>query len=241
MARSPTDTHPTWLFLHGTPLDAGVWNGVRTRLFHPSLAPELTDLVDAPTTSRSVQRGVADAVLARLPHGRYHVVGHSLGGQVALELAFRAPELVEHLVILCSRHTPFPAFGALASEVRADTGPDVEQSLARWFTTDELEAEGEAVRYARSRLEAVDRVSWSTALDAIATYEPSADISVLSTPTTALCAGLDKVSSPDTMADLAAALPHGSLHVVDEWAHMSPFVDPNELAQRLESTTAARF
>lgn len=58
------------------------------------------------------------------------VIGHSFGGQVALESALGAPELTTDLTLLCTRDTPLPAFTELSATVRA--GPvDVETSLAR--------------------------------------------------------------------------------------------------------------
>ncbi|RYJ07448.1 MAG: alpha/beta fold hydrolase [Actinomycetales bacterium] len=77
-----------------------------------SLQPELQSLlVDLPNHGRSpwVDRvsyeqmadAVAETVRAEFaPEGRVHVVGHSMGGKVAMVLALRHPELVDRLVVV---------------------------------------------------------------------------------------------------------------------------------------------
>ncbi|MGA8256015.1 MAG: alpha/beta fold hydrolase [Nocardioides sp.] len=76
-----------------------------------ALTPELRSLlVDLPNHGRSVwtetvdYRVVADVVAAMLHEhyaddGPVHVVGHSMGGKVAMVLALRHPELVDRLVV----------------------------------------------------------------------------------------------------------------------------------------------
>ena len=77
-----------------------------------SLAPELRSvLVDLPNHGRSAWTGsvaydaVADEVAVwlreRYPEGeRLHLVGHSMGGKVAMVLALRHPDLVDRLVVV---------------------------------------------------------------------------------------------------------------------------------------------
>jgi pimeloyl-ACP methyl ester carboxylesterase len=75
-----------------------------------ALAPELRSLlVDLPNHGRSPWTGTtdwyaaADAVAATVRaevDGRVHLVGHSMGGKVAMVLALRHPELVDRLVVV---------------------------------------------------------------------------------------------------------------------------------------------
>jgi pimeloyl-ACP methyl ester carboxylesterase len=80
------------------------------------------------------------------------VVGHSFGGQVALELALLAPQRVRRLIIVCSRHTPFPAFARRARAVSSGEPVDIDAGMRHWFTPRELATDGAAVRYARRRV-----------------------------------------------------------------------------------------
>ncbi len=77
-----------------------------------ALTPELRSvLVDLPNHGRSAwtddmgYEAMAEIVAASLgeryaDEGRFHLVGHSMGGKVAMVLALRHPELVERLVVV---------------------------------------------------------------------------------------------------------------------------------------------
>jgi pimeloyl-ACP methyl ester carboxylesterase len=232
-----------FLLLHGTPLSPQVWDGVRAHLTADAVAPDLTELTESAAMSRlreerkpgsgCLQTEVAAAVLGALPDDEMVVVGHSFGGQVAIEVALLAPERLARLVVVCSRHTPFPAFANGARAVRACRPVDVDARLRRSFTPRELAAEGPAVRYARRQLQTAPRGPWAASLDAVATYDRASAVGRIAAPASLLAAGLDEVSPPAVMAELAAALPQATLEVVSAWAHMSPFADPAAFAARL--------
>lgn len=79
---------PHWLLLHGTPLNPAVWTDVATHLPGTVWAPDVTP---AAGTQRP-QRQLADSVIAQASRtgGRWRVVGHSFGGQIALEIGSRS-------------------------------------------------------------------------------------------------------------------------------------------------------
>lgn len=93
------------MFLHGL-----FGQGRNFMTVAKGLQPELRSvLVDLPDHGRSDWTehvdlaGMADAVAAAVREavaGSVHVVGHSLGGKVAMLLALRHPELVERLVVV---------------------------------------------------------------------------------------------------------------------------------------------
>jgi pimeloyl-ACP methyl ester carboxylesterase len=218
---------PQWLLLHGTPLTPAVWHDVAMRLReHGTVtAPDLGRIV----SSGNVQRALAEQMLANAS-GEFHLVGHSFGGQVALEMCLAAPERVLSMTGICTRDTPFPAFAAVADLVAGSAPVDVEGGLVRWFRPHELQAAGPVVRYARHCLENADRQLWAQALRAIATYDSSAAVASIEVPFTAIAAQLDAVSTPEAMTAMAARVRHGRTRVLPGAAHMSPFVDPDALA-----------
>jgi len=221
-----------FLLLHGTPLGPQVWDGVRAHLTAEAVAPDLTELIESARPG-CLQTEVASAVLAALPDDDMVVVGHSFGGQVAIEVALLAPERLARLVVVCSRHTPFPAFADGARAVRAGRPLDFDAGLRRCFTPWELAADGPAVRYARRQLHTAPRAPWAASLDAVATYDRGSAVGRIAAPASLFAAGRDEVSPPAVMAELAAALRHATLEVVSAWAHMSPFADPAAFAARL--------
>jgi pimeloyl-ACP methyl ester carboxylesterase len=220
-----------WLLLHGTPLDPGMWADVRGHLGGDAAVPDLNELIPP---AGPVQQLVAAGILAALPgDSDLIVVGHSFGGQVAIELALQAPHRVKRLIIVCSRHTPCPAFAEGARGVRAGEPVDVDAGLRRWFTPAELAADPPVITYLRSRLATAPRGPWAASLDAIAHYDRSIEVRHLATPTRLFAAGHDEVSPPQLMAQLAKKLPNARLEIVAKWAHMSPFADPAAFAALL--------
>jgi pimeloyl-ACP methyl ester carboxylesterase len=100
---------PTLLLLHGLFLDNSTWNGVRAELSrsYRVVTPDLPGFgaSEKPHPSRfaytveSFAEVVAD-LYAGLELGRAALVGHCLGGAIAVTLAARHPELVSELVLV---------------------------------------------------------------------------------------------------------------------------------------------
>ena len=105
------------VFLHGVFFDHATWDGVvriLSRRFR-TVAPDLPGFGDSekPNVARypygvsAFTEAVAD-LYAGLELGRSAVVGHALGGAVALTLAARHPELVSRLVLVDALCYPVP-------------------------------------------------------------------------------------------------------------------------------------
>jgi pimeloyl-ACP methyl ester carboxylesterase len=232
--KEPTMTADrAWVLLHGTPLDPDVWTELAPRLRsrQPVVAPAVASLAGA----SDPQAALAARLAGELDDvaERWDVVGHSFGGQIALDLALLAPERIASLSIICSRDTPFPAFAAAAADLRAGAAPNPEAALTRWFRPDELRAGGWLVGYAHDRITHADHERWATDLDGIARYDRSARVGAISAPATLICAAHDPVSDVAAMTALAGRLPNAQLHVDAEAAHCSPLLDAQLLAARL--------
>src|SRR3954453_22448389 len=176
-----------WLLLHGTPLTPSVWTDIVTHLQRtgavrcPWITPGNTSQAQ-PDVARRLRDDLQDVT------GNLHVVGHSFGGQVALELALAMPQRVGSLTILCSRDTPFPAFAAAAQALPGYGPADLDAELSRWFRPAEVAADGPVVGCVPPHSGAADRPSvgyprrclitahgavWPTPLRAIAGYDRS--------------------------------------------------------------------
>lgn len=89
-----------WVLLHGTPLSPAVWDGVAAHLGHCGhvLCPAVTPAGDARDAPAELAARLGSAG-SGLPE-RMHLVGHSFGGQVALDLALLAPLRVQPVIAL---------------------------------------------------------------------------------------------------------------------------------------------
>lgn len=62
---------------------------------------------------------IADLIRDRVPGGRAHVVGHSLGGQVLVTLLATAPHVLDRAVVSSALLQPLPLAGLLSAVSRA--------------------------------------------------------------------------------------------------------------------------
>lgn len=238
------DAAPRWLLLHGTPLDPAVWSAVANHLSGSVWAPDIAP----PAGLAHPQRWLAEQIVGQavaVPAARWRVVGHSFGGQVALELAAMAPDLVEQLVVVCSRDTPYPPFARAADSLDAGDPIDVEAALHRWFRPAELAARPPFIGRIAALLAGADRRSWATALRGIATFDGSPASRHVAAPTTVIAAEHDAVGTPEAMRDLAGRVPLATIRIVPDAAHMSLFLDPGGFAAMVDparpaTETAAR-
>jgi pimeloyl-ACP methyl ester carboxylesterase len=221
-----------WWLLHGTPLTPTVWDAVAAHLAG-------TGRVRRPVVALEADRdsgvtGLAKRLLSGIPGKvRPHLVGHSFGGQVALEMALLAPDRIRSVTMVCSRDTPFPAFAGAATALREGEPVDVDAALRRWFRPAQLQEGGAVVAYARRCLAAADRRSWAAALDEIARFDRSHATPELGVPLTLVAAEFDQVSTIDAMRALRDRAPTSTLHVLRDAGHMSPFLAPASLADLL--------
>lgn len=90
------------LLLHGLGATGGVWRALAGAYDRPALAPDLPGHGTARWTTTYSFAAHAEAVLPLLGRfdGPVPVLGHSMGGVVALELARLAPDRVESVVAL---------------------------------------------------------------------------------------------------------------------------------------------
>lgn len=224
-------TTPGWLLLHGVPLSPAVWAPLVQRLPAATAGDVATPTLVATESSPDVQAELARNLIneARQDPRPVHVVGHSFGGQVALEFALGAPESVASLTLMCTRDTPFPAFAQLAETVRG-APVDASASVRRWFSAAEIAADGPAVRYARDTLDQADRAEWAIALTAISRFDCSARTAAISAPTTLIAAEHDPVATVTAMRGMCGRIAGARMTVLADAGHMSPFSDPNRLA-----------
>ncbi|MGE5697035.1 MAG: alpha/beta fold hydrolase [Candidatus Sericytochromatia bacterium] len=99
---------PALLLIHGVGDDSTTWGPVHARLAQrfTVIAPDLlghgeSDKPRADYSLAAFANGMRD-LLAILGHNRVTVVGHSLGGGIAMQMAYQYPHLIERIVLVGS-------------------------------------------------------------------------------------------------------------------------------------------
>jgi pimeloyl-[acyl-carrier protein] methyl ester esterase len=232
---------PDLVLLHGWGLHGGMWG--------PWL-DALTDVarlhvLDLPGHGRSGFSpsqgdlpGMARAVFARLPSGAT-VLGWSLGGLIALELARRHPRQVHALILIAS--TPRFLAGPdwehgmqpeVLDEFSAGLERDYHRTVQNFLTlqTRGDERGSEALRELRHRLGdhgEPDRRALAAGLDMLRRTDLRDALPRIVQPALVIAGEHDRLTPPAAGRELAATLPSARLRVIERCGH-APFLSHAE-------------
>lgn len=174
------------------------------------------------------------AVLDAAGVDRADVVGTSLGGMVAQELAVTAPDRVERLVLLCttpgfSAELPVPA-GTRQLMVEAATLPPA-VALRRFVVNALGEAPDPGIveRILAYRLAAPqDPAGWAAQAAAGASFQLGDRGPLIGAPTLVVTGSADRVVDPSSSEVLARLIPGARLEVIDGAGHLFFWERPDE-------------
>ncbi len=219
------------VLLHGLGSRASDWRAQIDALGrYRVIAPDLRGHGDTPAPPRPWR--IADfagdvlELLDRLGVERAHVVGFSLGGMVALEIAARAPGRLASLCIINAAPLSGPrppalrivywtrrlvirllGLGALGRMIGRKLFPRPEQAdIANRFAV---------------QLERMPKSSYLATLDAIYRWDLALDCAALHVPTLVLAADQD-YTPVQLKRDFVSKLPNGRLQVIADSRHASP-------------------
>ena len=240
-----------WLILvQGLGFDRSGWGPVTRRLrrrFRLLLVDNRgTGRSAAPADSLSVADLSNDVVRVLDAAGvrRAHVVGTSLGGMVAQELAIEHPERVDRLVLACTTPGWPYAYAMPASSVQlmAVTGQLEREVALRRHVENALSA-----RTVRTRPELVKRLikhqrkrpsdpaAWAAMAAAGARYSGGTRQTRIQAPTLVLHGAADRVVDPRNSELLAHRIPGSQLKIFPDLGHLFFWEDPAGFAHVVTS------
>lgn len=126
--RTHGDTGPRVVFVHGLFGQGRNWTTIARRLVEDGRRVTLLDLPNhghSPWTDRMDYVDMAELVATQLAELGEPVtlVGHSMGGKVAMQLALRHPSLLRALVVVDVAPTAYPATGTRTDDPDEEVSP----------------------------------------------------------------------------------------------------------------------
>ena len=243
------------LFIHGLAYDRAGW-GPAPLLLADEFRIVLFDNrgvgeSDAPPGPYSVPQMAEDAVavLDAVGAERAHVVGVSLGGYVAQELAVTRPERVDKLVLLSTAVAagegalPMPERG-LDGFTRFPQLPReeglrllVENSLGDHAVRERPELVDEVYRYRLDHAPPLE--AWAAQAAAGAGFQhTSRPIEEIGAPTLVLHGGADAIVDPRNGELLAQRIPNARLETFPDRGHLAMWQEPEWFARELREFLA---
>ncbi len=237
------------LLIHGVGLNADAWapqikafaathRVIALDMFgHGSSAP--------PPENAALEDYVQQArrLLDDLGIAQANVVGHSMGGLVAMGLAIAKPQRVRRLAVLNSVHerddAARKAVEARAAEIAGGAAIDAEPALTRWFGSELTPLREQVERW----LEAVDPVGYAAAYRIFASADRaySGRLSGILCPALFATGELDANSTPAMAEAMAAGAIRGRSAVIAGARHMMPLTAADETNALLKNFLGQRL
>jgi len=225
---------PRPILVHGSGGDHRVW-ALQTSRLGGSVAIDLPGHPDGDPLTRLDDLAEALATAAATIDGPRALVGHSLGGAVALELARTRPELVDGLVVLASG-ARLPVPDAVMERAAADPPAERERLMAG-FVADPAAAGARGVRAA---LEACRPATLAADYAACRTVDLRESLTAIGVPVLVIAGADDPLVPPWLSEELARALPMARMVVIAGARHV-PMADAAGTVNLLLAAYLARL
>ncbi|WP_275783787.1 alpha/beta fold hydrolase [Pararhizobium gei] len=212
------------LFLHALPLDSSMWDRQRDLLPSATYAPTLYPFGES-------MEEWADAALKPMKSDRLIVVGCSVGGSCALEIAAIAPDRVAALVLIGTkaRHRPDPAFHASALQNIREHG--LEKAWHTYWQS--LFSHNADLKVIDGAKKIALRQSEHEVARGVTVFHtrPSRDqlLRDFVNPIIVISGGDDRAPGPKISAEQADQAQQGRFHAVPECGHYVPLERPATL------------
>ena len=166
---------------------------------------------------------------------RFHLVGLSLGGMLAQQIAARAPHRVDRLVLLCTaaHYADRLSWIERAATVRAGgTEAVADATVDRWLTAGYRRDHPQETAAVRQMIVSIDREGYAGCCEAIAAMDLRPDLSRIQAPTLVVAGAEDPALPPEQLRGLAAAI-SGAEFVIVPGAHVPPLEHPDTVTRLL--------
>ncbi|HTX60487.1 MAG TPA: alpha/beta hydrolase [Verrucomicrobiae bacterium] len=237
------------VLIHGFPLSREIWNAQAEALArtHRVVLPNLrgagaSSAGAGPYLMESLAADVA-AALDALAIERATIVGHSLGGYVALAFARMFSERVDRLALVCSRLAADSADQAAARGELADRieregsiAAAIDAYLPRLLAPETFAMHPQIEQRVRAIAMEYKPEGAAALLRGMALRDPASDIVAdLQMPMAMIAGAHDVVLSVAEARDVAHAFPAGRLVVCEHSGHLPMLEEPQRVSEALQA------
>ncbi len=235
------------VLIHGFPMTRDIWDSQAEKLAQHMLVirPDLrgmgrSSVPDGPYLMEVLAADIA-VVLDAQGIDRAAIVGHSLGGYVAMAFCRMYSERVTKLALVCSRLAADSAETARKREELADRAerenridPVVDANVPRLFAPATLEARSPVVTRAREIAAQNTPRGAAAMLRGMAQRVESYDIAEdLDIPVLIVAGAADQVNDLAEAEVMRRSFPHAALKVLGRSGHLPMLEQPDELTEHL--------
>ncbi len=233
---------PVLVFANSLGTDFRIWDGVVARL-GPRFRTLRYDmrghgLSDIGRTPYTIDDHAADlaALLDRRSVAQATVVGLSVGGQIALGLAARRPDLVSGLVLLDTAHrigTPEAWNARIAAVETGGLEAIADAVLERWLSPDYRHNHPAMIPLWRNMLTRTPAEGYAGTCAALRDADLTEAAAGIRVPTLCLCGTLDLATPPDLVRAMAALIPDAEFRLIPCTGHLPCIERPARIAALL--------
>lgn len=167
-----------------------------------------------------------------------HLIGHSIGGMIAQEFAYRYPQQVHSLVLIATTS----AFGGkderfkhsflearLAPLDKGLSMPELaEQSIHHIIST---ACPDNVKKSATKSMASIDELSYRNILKCLVTFNRRTELSLIKCPVCLISGSEDNNAPPTTMKKMADKIPNSQYHEIKDVGHLVNLENPAEVNQ----------
>lgn len=222
------------IFVHGLGADRLAWM-FQVKHLRDGFQVIVFDNRDAGRSSRSqkvydISQLANDtiALIDALEIERCHLVGASMGGSIAQQVALRASERLASLSLLCTFHSVDPAMRA-ATRAWAEIYRAVprEKFIRAWFPmiysrkfqTEHPEMVEKLMQFTIDNPDAADADAIDRQTGAVLSHNSTERLKEIETPTLVMCGRVDNLTPPVVAREIAAAIPTAKLTTYPDTGH----------------------
>ncbi len=167
------------------------------------------------------------------------LVGFSQGGRIAQKLATMAPDRTRALVVAGSGCRDNPASRAAMEQrieaSRHSTRAAAEVAAASIFSPAFMQSHPAFLAHFIDQRAALDFEPLASAMRALFAFDVTADLAAVTCPSLVLAGEADRLCSAAAAREVAAALPHATLHTIAASGHMVTLEQPAAFDALLDS------